>query len=175
MKINNKTITYKLKASDDNGVLQLIDDSADLQLPSIEKLSDTIKGAGILGEIDFPAYAQIGSMAFSVNARADNEKYAMLARPGAINVEVVWVNDTFDSSTLKTKTQQNKVFMTVFNKKYDPGKIEVGAGSDGSSEFEVVYYRKIVDGKEVILVDKFNYKFAINGKDYMDEIRAALD
>jgi phage tail tube protein FII len=64
--------------------------------------------------------------------------------------------------------------MTVINKKYDPGKIEVNAGADGSSEYEVIYYRKIIDGKEVLLIDKFNYKYVVNGKDYMNEIRAAL-
>jgi len=36
-KLTNKTINYRLKATDENGVLQLIDDLADVQLPSIEK------------------------------------------------------------------------------------------------------------------------------------------
>ncbi|MGF7431094.1 phage major tail tube protein [Thermoanaerobacterium thermosaccharolyticum] len=173
-KLTNKTINYRLKATDENGVLQLIDDLADVQLPSIEKITDTIKGAGIMGEIDLPVYGQIGSMTFTVNNRADNPKYAILSRPGAINFEVVWVNDIFDSTNIAIGTQQNKVFMIGFNKKYEPGKIEVGAASDGSSEFEIIYYRKIVDGKEVLLIDKLNYKYVVNGKDYMNEIRAAL-
>lgn len=174
MKITNKTIQYRLKADNQNGAMEIIDDAADLQLPSIEKLTDTIKGAGIMGEIDFPVYGQIGSMTFTVNNRADNSKYAVLSRPGAIKLEVIWMTDTLDSSNMKIGTQQNKVFMTGFNKKYDPGKIEVGASTDGSSEFEIIYYRKIVDGKETILIDKLNYKHVINGKDYMEDIRAAL-
>ncbi len=173
-KISNKTIDYKLKASDQNRVKQLIDDSADLQLPSIEKTTDTIKGAGILGEIDMPVYGQIGSMTFTVNNRSDSAKYAMLSRPGPIDFEVVWTNDVLNSSDMSAAIQVNKVYMTGFNKKYDPGKIEVGGPADGSSEFEIVYYRKLVNGTEIILIDKFNGKYVVNGVDYMASNRAAL-
>lgn len=174
MKITNKTISYTLKADDENGKMQLLDDAADVQLPSIEKTTDSIKGAGIMGEIDFPSYGQIGNMSLTINNRADNPKYAVLSRPGAIKIEIVWLNDVFDANSIKIGIQQNKVFITCLNKKYDPGKIEVGAAMEGSSEYEVIQYRKVVDGKEVLLVDKLNFKYVINGKDYMDEIRAAL-
>jgi P2 family phage contractile tail tube protein len=172
--ISNKTIQYKLKATDTNGKLIQIDDSADLQLPSIEKLTDTVKGAGIMGEVDMPTFGQIGSMTFTVNHRADNGKYAILSRPGEIKFEVVWVTDVFDSNNVRVGLQQHKLFMTCLNKKYDMGKLEVNAAADGSSEFEVLYLRKVVDGKEVLLIDKFNYKYVVNGVDYYAKLRAAL-
>ncbi len=174
MKITNKVITYRLKATDEKGQLQLIDDAADLQLPSIEKMTDTIKGAGILGEIDMPTFGQLGSMAFTVNTRADSGKYAMLSRPGTIEFEVVWVTDVFDSATGKVGQQVNKAFLTGLSKKYDQGKVDVGAAGEGTSEFEILTYRRIIDGKEVLLIDKLNYKYVVNGKDYMEGIRAAL-
>jgi P2 family phage contractile tail tube protein len=173
-KITNKTIQYRLRATDQNNQLVLIDDSSDLQLPSIEKLTDTIKGSGIMGEIDLPTFGQLGSMTFAVNNRADNAQYAMLSRPGEIKFELVWVVDVFDSNNAKIGIQQHKVFMTGVSKKYDMGKIDVNSGADGSSEFEIYYLRKIVDGKEVLLIDKFNYKYAVNGIDYTSELRTAL-
>ncbi|MEO3948039.1 phage major tail tube protein [Gorillibacterium sp. CAU 1737] len=173
-RFHNKTIDYKLKATDTSGKLVVIDDSSDLQLPSIEKLTDTLKGAGIMGEIDLPTFGQVGSMTFTINNRADNPQYAMLSRPGTINFEVVWVVDVFDSSDVKIGIQQHKAFLTGINKKYDPGKLEVGSGSEGSSEFEVIYFRKVVDGKEALLIDKINYKYVVNGVDFTAGIRAAL-
>jgi P2 family phage contractile tail tube protein len=173
-KITNKTIQYRLRATDQNNQLVLIDDSSDLQLPSIEKLTDTIKGSGIMGEIDLPTFGQLGSMTFAVNNRADNAQYAMLSRPGEIKFEVVWVVDLFDSNATKIGLQQHKVFMTGVSKKYDMGKIDVNSGAEGSSEFEIYYLRKIIDGKEVLLIDKFNYKYAVNGVDYTSELRTAL-
>lgn len=173
-KITNKTIQYKLKATDQANTLTLIDDSSDLQLPSIEKLTDTIKGSGIMGEIDLPSYGQIGPMTLTINNRADNAQYAMLSRPGEIKFEIVWAVDVFDSNSIRIGVQQHKVFITGVSKKYDMGKIDVNSGADGSSEFEVYYLRKIVDGKEVLLIDKFNYKYVVNGIDYMSELRTAL-
>ena len=174
MKLTNKTINYKLKEVDSRGNTTEIDDAADVQLPSIEKITDTIKGAGIMGEIDLPGYGQISSMTMTINYRADNPKYAALSRPGQIKLELVWVSDVLDSSNMSVKPQQHKVFATVLNKKYDPGKVEVGATMDGSSEFEVVQYRKLVDGREVLNVDKLNSKYVVNGIDYMESIRTAL-
>jgi P2 family phage contractile tail tube protein len=173
-KISNKTVQYKLKATDQAGKLTLIDDSSDLQLPSIEKLTDTIKGSGIMGEIDMPAYGQIGSMTFTINNRADNAQYAILSRPGEIKFEVVWVTDVFDSNNVRIGLQQNKVFMSGVSKKYDMGKVDVNAAADGSSDFEIYYIRKVVDGKEVLLLDKFNYKYVVNGVDFYEQLRTAL-
>ncbi|MFD5019990.1 phage major tail tube protein [Paenibacillus sp. NPDC058367] len=174
MKFSNKTVDYRLKASNGAGVLELIDDSSDLQLPSIEKLTDTLKGAGIMGEIDFPSFGQIGSMTFTINNKADNPQYAMLSRPGLIKFEVVSVVDVFDVNNSKIGIRQEKVFMSGLSKKYDMGKREANAGADGSSEFEITYLRKVVDGKEVLLIDKLYSKYVINGIDYMSEIRTAL-
>ncbi|WP_040948474.1 phage major tail tube protein [Gorillibacterium massiliense] len=173
-KITNKTINYKLKATNQADKLILIDDASDLQLPSIEKVTDTLKGSGIMGEVDLPIFGQVGSMTFTVNNRADNPQYAILSRPGEIKFEVVWAVDIFDSTQTKIGIQQHKVFMSGANKKYDMGKIEVGAGTDGSSEFEIYYLRKIVDGKEILLIDKFNYKYVVNGEDYQAALRTAL-
>lgn len=173
-KIANKTITYQLSAKNEASKYELIDNSADLQLPSIEKMTDTIKGAGILGEVDMPTFGQIASMVFAINHRADNGQYATLSRPGQIDFMVVWVNDVFDSNNAKVGFQTNKVFLSGVNKKYDSGKIEVGAGADGSSEFEIYNYTKIVDGKTVLRIEKFNYIYEVNGVDYAKAIRAAL-
>lgn len=174
MKLTNKTIQYKVKGDDQNGKMVEISDTADVQLPDIEKMTDTVKGAGILGEIDMPTLGQIGSMGCTINFRADNQHCALLARPGFIKLEIIWVNETVDSTLGKTETQQNKAFMTVMNKKFGTGKIEVGASMESSMEFEVLSYRKVVNGIETMLLDKLNFKFVINGVDYMEKVKNAL-
>ena len=174
MKRTNKTMTYRLRATDIAGVLQLVDDSADVQLPSIDKMTDTIKGAGILGEIDMPSLGQIASMTTTVNFKADNPAYATLARPGFIKIELVWVADVIDTGAMQTKIQQHKAYLLVINKKYNPGKIEVGATTDGSSEFETLSYRKVVDGIEVLNIDKLNSVFIVSGYDYMAQVAALM-
>jgi len=173
-RISNKTVQYRLKATNERDQLVLIDDDASITLPSIEKLTDTIKGAGIMGEIDFPAYGQIGSLTMAINFRADNPMYAVLSRPGAIRFEIVWVIDIFDSNNVKVGLQQHKAFAVGLNKTYNAGTLDVNASADGSNEFELLSWRKVVDGREILLVDKLNYKYVVNGVDYMQQLRSAL-
>lgn len=174
MKIANKTIQYRLKATNTSGALENIDDTANVTLPSIEKMTDTQSGSGIMGEIDMPTFAQIGSLVFTISNRADTPQYSMLSRPGEIKFELVWVIDLFDTAGAKIGIQQHKMFMSGVNKTYSMGNVEVNAGADGSSEFEIYYLRKIIDGKEVLLIDKYNFKYVVHGVDYTSNILTAL-
>ncbi len=174
MKLTNKTIHYKLKVADANGRMNEIPNSTDIQLPEVEQLTDSMKGAGIMGEIDMPIMGQIGSMTCTINLRAGGAEASVLMRTGLIKIEVVWLNELMDSTQGTTRIQQNKVFMTALNKKHSAGKIEIGAAMDGSAELEVLVFRQIVDGKETLHVDKLNFKYVVNGVDYMSAIRAAL-
>lgn len=150
-----------------------IADQVSCQLPSIEKPTSEIKGAGILGSIDMPITGQVNSMTFSITSRSINAGAAELAKPGIQNIELRFVQDVMqnDGSMIPASS---KVFITGVNKKYDPGKIENQTTMDGSIEFEVLRYRQIIDGKETLLIDKLNNIFKINGIDYMEKVRAAL-
>lgn len=150
-----------------------VDDQVSCQLPSIEKQTSEIKGAGILGSIDMPITGQINSMTFTVNSRSINKNTSSLAKPGLQNIELRFVKDVMQSNG-QMVPEGTKVFITGINKKYDPGKIEQAATMDGSIEFEVLRYRQIIDGSETLLIDKINSIYKINGIDYMEKIRAAL-
>ncbi|KPU42159.1 phage tail tube protein FII [Oxobacter pfennigii] len=150
-----------------------IDDNVSVQLPSIETQTGELKGAGIMGTIDMPASGQIGSLVFTVNLRSMNKNSGELMRPGIRNIELRFVRDvmTTDGSMIPEGT---KIFITGINKKYDPGKVEINATMDGAADFEVLRYRQVVAGKETLLIDKRNFIFKINGRDYMQDIRSAL-
>jgi P2 family phage contractile tail tube protein len=154
--------------------MKYINDTNSCQLPSIETQTDSIKGAGILGEIDMPTYGQIGSMTFSHGCRVDGEDAAALCAPIVQEFEVRWVTDKLDSSNIKIGIDAHKAIIKGIPKKYDPGKIETGAAMDGSNEYEVIYYKKILNGKSIIEIDKLNNVLIINGTDYAKQIRAAL-
>lgn len=173
MKIGNKAVQYSVYG-EINGKLQYLDDTTSLQLPSFEMLSDTMKGSGIMGEIDWPSYLSIGSALFTVNMRVDEEKAAYLSTPGKKRFEVRWVIDTFDTNNVSIGVNSHKAVIVGVPKKYDPGKIETNAASDGSNDFEVVYYKKTVNGKDIIEIDKFNYIFRVNGVDYGTSVKSLL-
>lgn len=148
--------------------------TADVQLPSIEYLTETLKGAGILGEVESPSLAQVASLVTTINFRAVTKEQAELMAPKAHALEFRGAQQVYDAGNGRYITQPVKVVMRAVPKKFDPGKFEVGAASDGSNEFEVNYLKIIIDNRTILEIDKFNYVFVINGIDYAREIRKAL-
>ncbi|WP_050754222.1 phage major tail tube protein [Desulfitobacterium hafniense] len=150
-----------------------IDDNVSVQLPSIDPITGELKGAGIMGTIDMPVSGQIGSMTTTINMRSVNKNAAELARPGLHNIELRFVQDVVNASG-QLIPQGTKIYITGVTKKYDPGKIEPPTTMDGSVELETLRYRQVIDGIEVLLIDKRNYIYKVNGVDYMQSIRSAL-
>jgi P2 family phage contractile tail tube protein len=168
MIISGSVIAHKILSDGEE-----IFDQVSCQLPSIEKATGELKGAGILGTIDMPLSGQINAMTFSITSRGINSKASKLAREGRQTLEIRFVRDVIlgDGSIIKEGT---KIFITGVNKKFDPGKVENGSTMDGSIEFEVLRYRQVIEGVETLLIDKLNYIYKINGIDYMEKIRASL-
>lgn len=169
--IKNKTIDFSVYDRS-NGSADKIGNTTDITLPSIEKITDTIKGAGIIGEIDMPTLGQLSSMETEISLRVSDDKFATLA--AASKIEYRWVTDAYDTSSGKARVVANKAFLTVTNKKADEGKIEPGASQDGSLSFEVIAYQRICDGKEIINIDKLNGIYKLNGKDMYSDISQYL-
>lgn len=150
-----------------------IDDNVSCELPSIELGTSEVKGAGILGSVDMPSPGQVNAMTFTISSRSINKKNAALARPGKQSIELRFVRDVIQADGTVIPAGA-KVFITGAIKKYGPGKVEQGATMDGSLEYEVLRYRQVIEGKETLLIDKFNYQYVVNGVDYMKKYTAAL-
>lgn len=172
--IRNNIINYSVFSDDDSGKIRKLLDTTNLQLPSIENATETLSGAGILGEIDFPNMYKPGAMSFAINQRLDTRDAVSLFAPREHNFEVRWVTDKFDSKNTVIGVDSHKVVMKGLPKKYDPGKIESGAASDGSNEFEIYYYKKVINGETLIEIDKLHYGLKVMGKDYSKNISNIL-
>jgi len=150
-----------------------IDDNVSCQLPSIENQTAELKGAGIMGSIDLPSTGQIGPMTFAMSSRSINKKSSQLAKPGIQNIELRFVKDTLNADGQKVP-EGTKVYISGIIKKIDPGKVESAATNDSSHEFEVLRYRQVIEGVEILLIDKRSYIYKVNGVDYMKKIRQTL-
>jgi P2 family phage contractile tail tube protein len=171
-KYANKVIQYSIYAKLPS--LKYVDDTTEVELPELEYKSDTISGAGILGEIDLPSPQQIASMAFKVSMRVDSATGAALSAPKMQEYEARWAVDTFDSGNVSLGLQAHKAVIKCLPKKYSPGKVSTGSAMDASIENEVFYYKKMVDGKVIMEIDKLNGKLVINGTDYSSKLKSVL-
>ena len=173
MKIRNKTIQFAIY-NRDNGKAQFVCDTSSYARPSLESMTDTVKGAGLMGEIDLPTIGQLGSMEVEITFNKSNSEYIALTSPKAHKIEVRWVTDIMDSANASINVEANKEFLTVIPKKSELGDIESNETNEATITFEVLYYQYIVAGKSVLEIDKLNNIFKVNGVDYSAQIRKAL-
>ncbi len=147
---------------------------ADVDLPSIESMTDTVKGAGIAGEVDSPTLGHYASMTCTLNWRTAGKATIELAKPMAHQIELRGAVQVYDSAAGTYGTIAQKIVLKAVPKNVGLGKLDVGTTQDTSSEFEVNYIKVFIDGKEVFELDKYNYICKIDGVDFLAETRKAL-
>lgn len=167
MIISNKTIAYSIYNKRYGMTIQ-IPDTTEVSLPSVEYATDSISGGGILGEIDLPTPGQINSMELEISIRATPSEVAGMLDTN--DLEIRWVSDSIDTSNAATRTVANKAFLKVRLKKFEEGKIANGESQDATISYEVLAYRRIRDGAEILNIDKLNRVFKINGIDQISDI-----
>jgi uncharacterized protein len=170
-KVGNKVINYSVYVRQGTKVTK-VGDTTSVQLPSIEFLTDTIKGAGIVGEIDWPSYYQPGSMTLGISLRVTSAEHAALI--AADNIEIRWVTDVFDTTNVSVGITAHKAFIRCKSKKIDEGKLEPAAAQDASFEYEAFAFKRVINGKEVLNIDKFNGIFSVNGTNLLKNVQSAL-
>lgn len=148
--------------------------TADVQLPSLEALTETVKGAGIAGEVDSPTLGQFGSMTVTLNWRTLAVPNLRLAQQKSHALDFRLAIQQYDTVSGGYKSVGHKVSVRAIPKKTDFGKVEAGATMDASNELEVTYIKIIIDNKTVLELDKFNFICIIDGVDQLKEVREQL-
>ena len=168
MKIPDKLVQFYV--FDGNDIMVGV---ADLTLPDLNYMSESVKGAGIGGEIDLPIIGCLQSMTTSITWRSLVEETAMFLEPKGHTFSARGSVQEFDSDNHDYKQIPIKVTERVLPKSFKMGKMEPGTSVGSTSEFEVLYLKLEIDGKTMYEIDKANSKFYINGVDYLAAVRRA--
>lgn len=147
---------------------------ADIQLPSFDAMTETVRGAGIAGEYESANIGHFQSMKLTLNWRALNIDFLSLAAPVSASYDCRGVNQVLDSSTSQYKLEPVRVVVRGMVTKNDPGKMEKNSPSDSSTEIEVTYIKMETEGRTIVELDKLNYIYIVNGVDYLAEARKGL-
>lgn len=147
---------------------------ADVELPSIEPMKETIKGAGIAGEVESPVLGHFGSMTLKLSWRTVTNNMIRLSQQKAHHLDLRGGIQKFDSTVREYKTVPLKVMVYGIPKKTDLGKFDTGGKMDSAAELEVIYIKVWLNNTSVVEIDKYNYVCVIDGEDYLADIRAAL-
>lgn len=147
---------------------------SDVTLPKLDSITETVKGAGVAGEIDDPTIGHFGSMELELNWRSLVKSNIVLAKPTGVHLDLRGACQGHDRAKNVLKTMPVKIVVEGTPKSTDLGKLDMGATTDTKNTIEVTYIKITVDGETVLEIDKFNYICVIGGVDYMADIRDAL-
>lgn len=167
--IPERTINYRVY-DDTNALIGI----ATVDLPDIEAMTDTVSGAGIAGEIDSPTLGHFGSMTLTLNWRTITGDATRLNAQRVHALEMRASQQINDAANGELRTQSVRIVTRCMPKNLSLGSLEVSATTDSSSEFEVLYMKIFIDGKEVVEIDKYNFKYAVGGVDFLRQVRKDL-
>lgn len=147
---------------------------ADVELPEVNKMTDTISGAGIAGEIESSVIGHFESMEATINFRIPTKDSIQLLSQSSKNITLRGALQIQDAGTGQTIIQRIRVSMTVQNKGFSLGTFTPASNTDSSGTYEVTYIRLLIDDKEILEIDKYNMVFKVNGVDELAPVRRAM-
>lgn len=147
---------------------------ADVDLPKLEPMTDTVKGAGVAGEIDDPVLGHYKSMDMTIKFRDLSPESAVLASQTSKTLDFRAASQVYDSGTGAYRVRPVKVIARGVPKGYELGKADPGKPTDTTVHLEVNYIKIDIDGATKVEIDKYNFISKIDGTDYLADVRDAL-
>ncbi len=151
---------------------KLVGLTGEVTIPDFENLTETISGAGILGEYEATVAGRYGSIEQEIPFRVIDEDYFKLISPndpveltlrGAIQYSV--------KATGGVDYMGMRYVLRGRCKKIALGTVKQGGPADSSVSIEVTYALIEMDGKKRLELDKLNSVFRVNGTDLLAKVK----
>lgn len=147
---------------------------ADVDLPDIEHLSETLSGSGLAGEFDSPTIGHTKDMTLKMKFRTIYKSVVGLVEPKPILFDLRLSVQAVDAGTSEYNSYPSRIVVRGTPKKKGLGKLDPGKKMDNELDLSVSYLKVFVDDAEVLEVDKLNFIFKVNGVDALAQVRAHL-
>lgn len=167
-----KTIPTKInKYNLYNDTERLLGAGDEVALPDFEAMSDTISGAGIMGEIEDPTVGHFSNQEMEIPFRvADQEAVDMMDMTKAVRLTLRGAQQTTNNDG-DIQFRSMRVVVRGRCKKFSPGKVKNGSAMDTKITLTVLYIMIELDGEQMVELDKFNEVFKIRGVDIIKKIK----
>lgn len=142
-------------------------------LPNFDAITETMSGAGVLGEYETGVVGNYGSMEQELAFRTlESDMFNLMDPTQPVDI-------TFrasQQSTVKATGALDYTSMRIVErgrfKSFEPGKIERGKQMEAKLKFELFYILIETDGNTVVEYDKLNSVFTVNRKDLLEKVRS---
>lgn len=163
---------YDYNAYDDTE--KLIGIAGEVTLPTLEQMSETMSGAGIMGEYESTTAGHFGSMEAELQFRTLYQQSFKLMEYSGRPLILRAIQQAMNTQTRKIEYRPLKITMIYQPKNLNLGQLAKGAATETSNTLEVTYIKVEENGVVLLEVDKLNYKYVLNGVDQLKGIRDFL-
>ena len=164
--INNYNV-YDSKAK------KLIGISGEVELPSLEAITDTIEAAGILGEVEDPVTGQFSSIKIKIPfSNLYTDQFNLMDTTNPPQLTLRGSMQVMNSATGGTDYVPVKIVTRGKSTTSSMGKLSKGKKGEPEIEMEVLYLKVMINNKITLELDKLNFKYVLNGKDMLAKIRS---
>jgi len=147
---------------------------SEVTLPNMTALTQTVSGAGILGEIETPTKGEFGSLTVSLTWRVVEPAAIVLLEPRTHALDFRGNSQVYDKLTGEHRDEAIKISVRGTPKGLDLGRMGANTTTDTANELEITYIKIMVAGRTVLEHDKYNYIHIVNGTDWNAQKRKNL-
>ena len=148
--------------------------SASCELPELNFATVEIAGSGIAGKIDAPTLGHFESIELKLTFRALYKPVVSLMAQKAVQLSLRAAVQQYDSGTGTLSPLPVRIDARGRIKNLAPGKFESSELMDSEITFEADVLSIKINNVEQLLIDKLNFIYRVDGKDYLAETRTAL-
>ena len=143
----------------------------EMTLPSFESSSETVSGAGVLGEIDDPTVGYFTNQELEVPFRVlDREAVDMMDMTRAVQLTIRGAQQTTDSEG-NIEFRPMRAVVRGRSAALELGKVKAGSPMDAKVKLTLLYILIEVGGESLVELDKLNEVFKIRGRDMLAKIK----
>ncbi len=147
---------------------------ANVELPSLEYMTETMSCFGIAGELDMPVAGHVKSTTVKLSWNTLTVDAASLLATEAHYLDIRGDIQEYDGGTGQIQHKARKCVLKAMPKTGGLGKIEPGKKMDNETELEVLYLKLWIGGTERLEFDKINFIFTVGGTDLLSTVRSNL-
>lgn len=145
----------------------------EVTLPDFDALTETLSGAGILGEIDEPTLGHFGASEIEIPfLMIDNQMFEMMDMSSSVNLTLRISNQAIEQANFKTDFMPSRVVIKGKKKGFTMGSAKQGSAMKPSVKVEILYILIEVNGKKKFELDKLNVVYKVNDKDLLQKARS---
>lgn len=157
-----------------NGSDKQVGITGEVKLPAFDFMTETISGAGILGEYESANIGHTGSIEVEIPYRTVTNQTLELIKNQYSTIFLRAAEQQNDVSGGGITTKSVKITFKGLPKNVDLGKVDVGKTMEASAKLEVIYFKYEVDGNILLEYDKLNMIYVVNGEDQLRAIRSMI-